>query len=71
LLSSDNTATLTRWCKFGNIHRDLGGADSDGQAVDEATDNEHGNVLGRTDDYRADAPDNGADLGIVLVFSNR
>jgi hypothetical protein len=62
LLCSHDTATLTRWGKLGDIYWDLGGADTDGQTVDESADDEHGNVLRSTNQDRGEAPDHGTDL---------
>jgi hypothetical protein len=43
----------------------LGGADPNAEAIDDAADNQHGNVLRGGDDDAADDPDHGADPDVV------
>ena len=62
LLSTDNATTLGRGGQFSDIDGNLGRADSDRNAVDEAADDEHGNVLGSARDDGTYDPDDGADL---------
>jgi len=61
LLSSYEPSSKSWWCQFGYIDGDLRWADSDAQTVDNATNNEHGNILRRRDDNTSNAPDNCAD----------
>jgi hypothetical protein len=70
LLRPNDTATLTGRCQFGDVNGDLGGANTHGQAVDESTNDEHGDVLGRTDEDGADTPDDGTRLDGSLATKN-
>ena len=70
LLRSNDAATLTGRCQFGDVNRDLGGANTHGQTVDESTNDEHGDVLGRTDEDGADTPDDGTRLDGSLATKN-
>jgi hypothetical protein len=45
LLATDKSATLGWWRDFCNVHWDLGGADTDGETVDDTTNDQHGDVL--------------------------
>lgn len=45
LLSPDQTTTLTRGSELGNVDRNLGGADTNANAIDETANDEHANVL--------------------------
>ena len=56
-----------RLTQLSHIHGDLSGADSDTEAVDEATSNEHADVLRSTDDDRADTPDDCTNLNGALA----
>lgn len=57
LLGADQTAALGGRCDLRDIDGDLGGADADGDAVDDAANDEHGDVLGGTDQDGPDAPE--------------
>jgi hypothetical protein len=58
-LRTHHTTTLVRRRKFRNVDGDLGRADTDSDSVDEATSDQHTDILGRTrydgayDPYRA------------------
>jgi len=56
LLGTDETSTLRRWSDLGDVDWDLSGADTDTETVDDTSDNEHANVLGRADNDAADDP---------------
>ena len=45
LLSTDDTTTFTWWCQFGDVDRNLSGANTDSPTVDESSNNEHSDVL--------------------------
>ena len=62
LLRAYYTPSLGRRRKLSDINGDLGGADADGETVDEATDDEHTDVLGSTRDDGTYDPDGTANL---------
>lgn len=62
LLSTHDPTTFGRGRQLGNVDGDLSRADSDRDAVDEAADDEHGNVLRSARDDGTNDPDDGADL---------
>lgn len=62
LLGSDNTSALGGRSQLGDVDRDLGGADADRDAVDEATDNQHADILCGTRDDGTNDPDGASDL---------
>lgn len=57
LLHSNETAALGRRSDFRDIDRDLRRADTNTETVDNATNDEHGDVLRRSGDNRANDPD--------------
>lgn len=57
-MHADQPATLGGQGNLGDVDRYLRRADANADAVDNATDDEHGNVLGGTDDDTANHPDN-------------
>jgi len=61
LLRAHQATTLGRRRQFRDVDRDLGRADSDAEAVDDATNDEHGDVLRGGHDNAADYPDDGAE----------
>lgn len=56
LLQTDEAATERRGGQLADIHGDLGGFDADGQAIDDASDDEHTLALGGADQGRSDEP---------------
>ena len=61
-MTSDNATTARWWCELRDVDGDLGRADTDGETVDEATSDEHTNVLRGARDDGTDHPDNATDL---------
>lgn len=57
LLHANETAALRRRSDLRDVDRDLRRADTNAEAVDDATDDEHGDVLRRSGDNRANDPD--------------
>lgn len=55
-LEADKTTALGRGGNLRDIHGDLGGAYSDRETVDDATDGEHRNVNGGANDHRTNYP---------------
>lgn len=49
LLSPDQTTALTRGSELGNVDRNLGGADTNANAIDQTANNQHADVLGSRD----------------------
>lgn len=45
LLSPDQTTALTRGSELGNVHRHLGGADANTNAIDHTSNDEHADIL--------------------------
>jgi len=62
LLRSYNTTAAGRRSEFGDVDRNLSGADTDRQTVDEATGDEHANVLSGARDDGTNDPDGTTDL---------
>jgi hypothetical protein len=62
LLRPYNTTAAGRRSEFGDVDRNLGGADTDRETVDEAAPNEHADVLRGAGDDGTDDPDSTADL---------
>lgn len=50
LLCPDQTSTLAGRSQFGNVYGHLSGADTNTEAIDDTTDDQHGDVLRRTND---------------------
>lgn len=67
LLTSDDSTTLGRRRKFGDVDWDLGGADTNRNTVDETANDEHADVLGGAGDDGTDNPDSAADLDRLLA----
>lgn len=61
LLQANKATTFSRGHTFANVHRDLCRLDADAETVDDATNDQHGNVLRGADDGRADDPNHTAD----------
>jgi hypothetical protein len=61
LLHADKATALRRRRKLRNVDRNLSGADANAETVDDATDDEHGDVLRCGRDDGADNPDDSAD----------
>jgi hypothetical protein len=61
LLHADKPTTLGRRGDLRDVDRDLSGADTNAEAVDDATDDKHGDVLRGSRDSRANDPDHSAD----------
>lgn len=57
LLHANETAALGRRSNLRDVDRDLRRADTNAEAVDDATDDEHGDVLRCSSDNRANDPD--------------
>jgi hypothetical protein len=62
LLRADDTSTLGGRSQLGDVDGDLGGADTDRDTVDEATGNQHADVLCSTRDDGTNDPDGTTDL---------
>lgn len=62
LLSADQTSSLGWWCDFRDVDWNLGRADTDAEAIDDAADDEHWDVLRGSDDNAANDPDDGANF---------
>lgn len=60
LLRTNETASLCRWRHLRDVDWHLSGADTDAEAVDDTTDDEHGNVLCSRDDDAANDPNDRA-----------
>ena len=67
LLRADETTALGGRSELRDVDRDLGRADAYAEAVDDATDDEHGDVLRRRDDDAPDDPDDGAEHDGLLA----
>ena len=65
LLHADKTASFRRRGDLGDVDGDLSGADTDGEAVDYAANDQHRDVLGSTDENATNDPefDKSLDLG--------
>lgn len=61
LLSTDETTTLGWWSNLRDVDRDLSRAYTDAEAVDDATDDQHWDVLRSRHNDAANDPDDGAD----------
>jgi hypothetical protein len=61
LLHADKSTTLGRRGDLGDVDRNLSRADTNAETIDDATDDEHGDVLGSSRDGRANDPDHSAD----------
>jgi hypothetical protein len=61
-LRSYNTTAAGGRSEFRDVDRDLSGADTDGETIDEATNDEHADVLGGTGNDGTDNPDGTTDL---------
>jgi hypothetical protein len=62
LLGSNDTSTLGRRSQLGDVDGNLGRADTDRDTVNEATSNQHADVLCSTRDDGANDPNGAADL---------
>ena len=62
MLGSYNTTAAGGRSEFRDVDRDLSGADTDRETVDEATDDEHTDVLSGAGDDGTNDPDGTADL---------
>lgn len=62
LLGSYNTTAAGGRSEFRDVDRDLSGADTDRETVDEATDDEHADVLSGAGDDGTNDPDGTTDL---------
>jgi len=67
LLCANDSSALTRRRQLAHVHRDLGRADTDGEAVDEAAYDQHADALRCAYDDGTDAPDDTADLDSCLA----
>lgn len=56
LLKPHKASSFRRRCNFTKIHWYLSRADADRQSVDESSYNQHGDILRRADNNRANAP---------------
>lgn len=57
LLGTYKATSFAGWRQFRDVDRDLRRADTNTESVDDATDNEHADVLGCADNRGPDAPD--------------
>lgn len=62
LLETNELPSLAGQRDFREIDGDLSRADTDTEAVDDATNDKHGNVLRGADDDASDDPDDGSNL---------
>jgi hypothetical protein len=67
LLRADHTSTLTGGSQLGDVDGDLSRTDTDRETVDEATDDEHTDVLGSADEDGTDDPDDATNLDGALA----
>lgn len=71
LLETNELASHARQRDFREIDGDLSRADTDTEAVDHTTDDEHGNVLRGGDDDASNDPDDSSDLDSDLACEIR
>jgi hypothetical protein len=67
LLSADKTPSLRRWRNLRDVHRHLGRADANTEAIDDAAHDQHRDVLRCRYNDTADDPNHGADHDSFLA----
>ena len=66
LLRTHETTTFARRSQLGDVDGNLRGADTDTEAIDDASHDKHGDVLGSADDDGANDPEDSSDHDSLL-----